>query len=774
VEGFGSVMKKCMNMLSSHRIIGIQEAQYSVMQMPLTISSELPYYLNTTTKMKLYVDHQDSTIFDMKTCYAARNKEYKSMSLAEYFYKVHKKRLNKSNGFRNDYLKDSNMILPSRNPVLTPRGRNLRSVYPPSFEYARAVMMMYIPWSKNEHLDFSNKSKTVCDFEHLIRSKYFPTAVTAQYTRAEFYAKHRKIDVISKKMVPIDIEEDEEEDEYSDFRVYAKAMNHFTNNNPVPCSIGDMSFNVGTNHDWTKSTASHIPRILTRSGSSYMEWIKTKYAKAYSSKDDINKPNDTYRHDRTREQYNFSGLSGDQKNIALAVIVTIHKFLTNADDYTPLRATISGAGGCGKSHLIHTIQNMINEYCDGDMSCFCSAPSGSAAFKIGGSTVHSFAGVNVTAPWTELSEEARAMMKKKLRYILCLIIDERSQLGAKTVAAAERNLRETVFNEHAKNIPWGGIPVILLFGDDYQLPPVLVDGAITLFGKRTNIKKNFTRNKATKQSSNGQCFNHIGGDILMNELTERSFELQENFRQRDTDSHNDQSIFRGILSRLRICKHTDDDCKTIMSLRLSNIQLTDYCQHIENHRKTLYLYSANRPKNERNLKMLHKLSTETNEPVALINAQFEHASGSQKAIFSHFDRKSIIMNSPLCIGCRVAITSMNICPTWGLYNGCLGTVVDIIYDHPQGPNNYSTNIPKYVIVDIPEFKPPPHVDVWDENNPTVCTFLKILCSFPTYSDLISSFLITACTDITHKKKMQKKLLRCYFSSPHCSICVDIA
>jgi hypothetical protein len=397
-----------------------------------------------------------------------------------------------------------------------------------------------------------------------------------------------------------------------------------------------------------------------------------------------------------------------------------------ADDYSPLRATIYGAGGCGKSHLIHTIQQMIDEYCEGHMSCYCSAPSGSAAFRIGGSTVHSFAGINVSVPWQELSDENRTLMKQKLKYILCWIIDERSLLGARTIAAAERNLRETVFNEHAKSIPWGGIPVILLLGDDYQLPPVLVDGAITLFTKRTNLKHNLTRKKSSKQSSNAQGFTQIGGDILINEMTERTFALDKNFRQRDTEGNNNQSVFRGILSRLRTCQQTDDDCKKIMSLRLSSIHDEAFCQYIENHKKTLYLFSTNKPRNEKNLKMLHKLSMETNEPVALINAKFQHSSGSQTAIFSHFDVKSITLNNPLCIGCKVAVDTLNICPTWGIFNGCLGTVVDIVYDHPQGPNNYSTNMPKYVIVDIPEFRPPPHVTVWDINNPTVRTEIKSL------------------------------------------------
>lgn len=61
------------------------------MQMQLTLSSKLLYYLNTTTNMKLSVDIHFSTLYDLKTCYAARTSEFNSISLTEFFYKFHKK-----------------------------------------------------------------------------------------------------------------------------------------------------------------------------------------------------------------------------------------------------------------------------------------------------------------------------------------------------------------------------------------------------------------------------------------------------------------------------------------------------------------------------------------------------------------------------------------------------------------------------------------------------------------------------------------------------------
>jgi hypothetical protein len=249
IEGFGSIMKKCMNMLSSNKIIAIQEALYSTMEMPLTLSSEYPYYLNTSTRMKLSFDHQGPTLFDLKSAYANRGSELHSMTLAEFFYKIQWDKISNSNTSNKGYLKDSRLVLHPRNPFIIPCGRNVKCVFPVTFEYAKAMMIMYVPWSDKNNLNFSDKSATITEFERLIASKSFPTSVIAQYRRAEMYHKHNKIEVVSKKSIPIDICQYTDQDEYSDYQIFVRAMNHFTNDKPVPSSIGDMSFNVGLNYD---------------------------------------------------------------------------------------------------------------------------------------------------------------------------------------------------------------------------------------------------------------------------------------------------------------------------------------------------------------------------------------------------------------------------------------------------------------------------------------------------------------------------------------------
>jgi hypothetical protein len=57
----------------------------------------------------------------------------------------------------------------------------------------------------------------------------------------------------------------------------------------------------------------------------------------------------------------------------------------------------------------------------------------------------------------------------------------------------------------------------------------------------------------------------------------------------------------------------------------------------------------------------------------------------------------------------------------GLYNGAIGTVVEIIYQgKPVGPNNKEHNhLPDYMVVDFPNSKLPTGIPPWDELHKTV-------------------------------------------------------
>lgn len=118
--------------------------------------------------------------------------------------------------------------------------------------------------------------------------------------------------------------------------------------------------------------------------------------------------------------------------------------------------------------------------------------------------------------------------------------------------------------------------------------------------------------------------------------------------------------------------------------------------------------------------MLIKTHERLEVPVARLKSVFESAAGHKTIYQSHFRRLKIIHHFDVCVGCQVCLENANIDPISGLYVGAIGTVVDIIYDKSLGPNGArQENLPRYIVVDFPNFKPEEGQEVWDKKNPTV-------------------------------------------------------
>jgi hypothetical protein len=88
------------------------------------------------------------------------------------------------------------------------------------------------------------------------------------------------------------------------------------------------------------------------------------------------------------------------------------------------------------------------------------------------STLHHLLGIGVARAEDNIMQKVHKKLQKQLKNVLCLIIDERSMLSSKVLGAAERNIRKTVYNGQNSQEIWGGVPAVLLFGDDYQFLPV--------------------------------------------------------------------------------------------------------------------------------------------------------------------------------------------------------------------------------------------------------------------------------------------------------------
>ena len=66
-----------------------------------------------------------------------------------------------------------------------------------------------------------------------------------------------------------------------------------------------------------------------------------------------------------------------------------------------------------------------------------AATSGAAAFNVQGSTIHNLLGVRVTNPEKGLTEITKSRLLEQLERLLLLIIDKRSMINSKVLAAAE-------------------------------------------------------------------------------------------------------------------------------------------------------------------------------------------------------------------------------------------------------------------------------------------------------------------------------------------------
>ena len=110
------------------------------------------------------------------------------------------------------------------------------------------------------------------------------------------------------------------------------------------------------------------------------------------------------------------------KNV-YAALDTVIKFLTNNTGYKPMRATVMGSGGTGKSFIINTIIDMVRTLTSSNDTIQIAPTSGAPAFNIQCSTIHNLLGVRVTNPEKGLTDSTKSRLLEQLECLIVLIID---------------------------------------------------------------------------------------------------------------------------------------------------------------------------------------------------------------------------------------------------------------------------------------------------------------------------------------------------------------
>ncbi len=151
--------------------------------------------------------------------------------------------------------------------------------------------------------------------------------------------------------------EDKDNDEETNKRMTAWIHgSHLTDNKLLNKNMNNITVDIVKDKDWSISDYKER-QLTTIDGKEYLNQIAKMYYNSYDSTSTDN----TLKIPKTKDgkEYSIESMAPQQKNVVLAVIHTIVKFLKNNKAYVPICATIMGCGGTGKSYIINMILTII-------------------------------------------------------------------------------------------------------------------------------------------------------------------------------------------------------------------------------------------------------------------------------------------------------------------------------------------------------------------------------------------------------------------------------
>ena len=140
-----------------------------------------------------------------------------------------------------------------------------------------------------------------------------------------------------------------------------------------------------------------------------------------------------------------SSLNADQSRVVKAHLEhhVLHKCgWCQCKDLKPLHMFVSGVGGTGKSFLIRNVRALGSRLCNctaDSTVCAVTAPTGLAAFNVGGATIHRLLQLPIehegrAASYWRLGKEALKVMRASLSQLWLLIIDKVSMVSSLNLA----------------------------------------------------------------------------------------------------------------------------------------------------------------------------------------------------------------------------------------------------------------------------------------------------------------------------------------------------
>jgi len=335
-------------------------------------------------------------------------------------------------------------------PVVS--GGATHATWPLTEDYCRSMLLLHWPnWFDIQEVKGDAES-WIYRFKDFFGTNLCPTFVKAQVCKAQHQAEHPK-EPVFKDNVDDDAVEAEEQPDWVD--VYA-GQNQIYEGVEKDFDYDD----GGEQCDWS-SISINFPE-----GKDPKKWLE----------DIIKQAEEQGTVGLELADVSPLTLNDTQRALVILVFYTLCKFVENELDYHPLRLVVSGTAGTGKSYVIKCFQKLARQLFRKNDAVQVITPTGNSAYLVQGTTTHSFLGIPTGGRFcNELNVPSGPLLEKiqnRCQNLKILIGDERSMFGRTTLGWMEQHTRYAINRGANAEELWGGLTVVVLMGDDVQLPPV--------------------------------------------------------------------------------------------------------------------------------------------------------------------------------------------------------------------------------------------------------------------------------------------------------------
>jgi len=372
----------------------------------------------------------------------------------------------------------------------------------------------------------------------------------------------------------------------------------------------------------------------------------------------------------------------------------------------PLRLIITGTAGTGKSFIMKAASYLIERLFGGQGAARGTSVSGKAAEAINGFTTCSLAGLHPGQKVKAPSAQQAAKLQARFSKLIALFIDEMSLLSYQALSDFEHQVRCGVqkgVRSSDSKVCFGGLPIVVLLGDHGQLGPCDV-GAVRL----CDIEKKTICERGRK------------GRIIYLQFNHGVF-LQRMQRQSQAGSpcwvcppsiHNpgqDCAYFADMLHRMRFGKVLTSDFDWLKHRHIEAIRERDAVEaRAFEGCKTLRLLPTRAAVHNEGVEQLEVFQAQQLREVGIQSAfaapiRAENQ-GAARKMAAYFDDFSGIPAKIVLMRKMPVMLTTNIALPWGLFNGAVGTVRDIVFAEGRAPVEGGDVWPSVVLVEFLRYK----------------------------------------------------------------------